>query len=1017
MKKRLTAALMAAVMCFSVIGSGMFVRAEEIEPALTGEVLDEDAGDFTDGQVDESCFAKADPAETGTVDADVSESEEDINETEFYQDDEDDEESGGEGAEQDTDVTDEFPEADRNELYAGDDNELPAGPEEAVDVLSARVAVSERPADGVTYGQPFASGTGGSENYRIPAIVTLSDGTLVAAADAEWNHGLDGCNIDTVVSRSSDNGATWHYSFVNYLGDCGNEYNTSATAFIDPALATDGSTVWMLIDLYPGGVEINSSKVGTGYDDNGHLILSTDGCKTFGYYLGDFGSDGFAGIYSADGVREEGFTVDRWFNLYENGKEISNLFFIDCDYKVFQTSYLYLVKSTDGGRTWGAPLMINDQVKSKSYKFYGVGPGRGLVTSTGRIMFACYNFTFTDGATSVIYSDDGGETWSVGNYVKEQTSEATMVEINGKIYMFTRHGGYYVSDDYGETWGPRQPVGTDYNTGCQLDAIVYSKTINGRKAILLSAAGNTGSRSDGKIFVGLVMDDGSISWDYSYSITEPGAFFAYSCMTEMDNGDIALLYENEAASIRFETIPISDIADGGEIGGPLRIRVPLYGSLTVVNSSLAAWEPDTDMVSVTKDGNYVTLRGLSEGTHTITVGDDTIIIEVVADEVVEISLPVGESAEIMVNGADFCQEPDESVATAVFDTYTVFDYFGCQSGSLAVNAGNSLETGDVYYGDVVPLDKALYTFDRNDDGSYTVHAETADGNTVYLSYRPSAPRHPNDTENSGKVEVIENNGMFQLYITNVNLNEHRYLYFYQSGNNYFDVYSFPIGDSTSFYIYRPAKEGEESSDELYGYLSLTSADEIIDGERYLIVAHCFRGGEDHYYALYPSAKNTSDEHVTSHVIRVNNNTETINVLKMTGISSGTTDVCVGGVVYRITVTDIQEPGELVPAEPIPGELVPAEPVPGELVPAEPIPGELVPAQPVNPDGSGAVVPVTGNGSGNKTENSGNTTVNNKGGSSETGDMVHPAAAAMLICLSGAGLAVLVLTGRKKRSVR
>ncbi len=447
MKKRLTAALMAAVMCFSVIGSGMFVRAEEIEPALTGEVLDEDAGDFTDGQVDESCFAKADPAETGTVDADVSESEEDINETEFYQDDEDDEESGGEGAEQDTDVTDEFPEADRNELYAGDDNELPAGPEEAVDVLSARVAVSERPADGVTYGQPFASGTGGSPNFRIPAIVTLSDGTLVAAADAEWNHTLDGYNIDTVVSISSDNGATWHYSFVNYLGDCGNEYNTSATAFIDPALATDGSTVWMLIDLYPGGVEINSSKVGTGYDDNGHLVLSTDGCHTFDYYLGDFGSDGYAGIYSKDGVREEGFTVDRWFNLYENDEEISNLFFIDCDYRVFQTSYLYLVKSTDGGRTWGAPLMINDQVKSKSYKFYGVGPGRGLVTSTGRIMFACYDFMSGDGSTSVIYSDDGGETWSVGDAVREQTSEATMVEINGRIYMFTRHGGYYISED------------------------------------------------------------------------------------------------------------------------------------------------------------------------------------------------------------------------------------------------------------------------------------------------------------------------------------------------------------------------------------------------------------------------------------------------------------------------------------------------------------------------------------------------------------------------------------------
>ncbi len=560
-------------------------------------------------------------------------------------------------------------------------------------------------------------------------------------------------------------------------------------------------------------------------------------------------------------------------------------------------------------------------------------------------------------------------------------------------------------------------MGIDYNTGCQLDAILYSKTIDGKKAILLSAAGNTGSRSDGKIFVGLVMDDGSIRWDYSYSITEPGAFFAYSCMTEMDNGDIALLYEEAAASIRFKTIPISEIAVGSETGGPRRVTVPLYGSLTVMDSDLAAWEFDTDIVSVSIEGNSVTLTGLSEGEYTITVGDDTIIIEVVADEVVEISLLTDESTKIMVNGTDFSHEPDESVATAVFDSDSVLDYYGYQTGSLAVNAGYSSETGDVYNGDIVSLENALYTFDSNDDGSYTVHADTADGITVYLSYRTTAAKHPNDTENSGKVEILENYGMFQVYITNINLDEHRYLYFYQNGNNYFDANSTPAGDNTNFYIYRPIEEGEESSEELYGYLKLTSASQITDGGRYLIVAHCYSGGEDHYYALYPSAKNTSNTHISSHVIRVNKSTETVDVLKITGISSGTTDICIGGVVYRITVTDIQEPGELVPAEPIPGELVPAEPVPGELVPAEPIPGELVPAQPVNPDGSGAVVPVTGNGSGNKTENSGNTTVNNKGGSSETGDMAHPAAAAMLICLSGAGLAVLVLTGRKKRSVR
>ena len=38
---------------------------------------------------------------------------------------------------------------------------------------------TEKPKDGVTKEQPFLSGTGGSENFRIPGIVTLNDGTVV----------------------------------------------------------------------------------------------------------------------------------------------------------------------------------------------------------------------------------------------------------------------------------------------------------------------------------------------------------------------------------------------------------------------------------------------------------------------------------------------------------------------------------------------------------------------------------------------------------------------------------------------------------------------------------------------------------------------------------------------------------------------------------------------------------------------------------------------------------------------
>ena len=43
-----------------------------------------------------------------------------------------------------------------------------------------------KPADGTTKKQPFLAGTGGSTNFRIPGLVTLNDGTLVASSDARW---------------------------------------------------------------------------------------------------------------------------------------------------------------------------------------------------------------------------------------------------------------------------------------------------------------------------------------------------------------------------------------------------------------------------------------------------------------------------------------------------------------------------------------------------------------------------------------------------------------------------------------------------------------------------------------------------------------------------------------------------------------------------------------------------------------------------------------------------------------
>ena len=257
-----------------------------------------------------------------------------------------------------------------------------------------------RPQDGTTKEQPFLSGTGGSSQFRIPCLVSLDDGTIVAGCDARWNTSGDGGGLDTIVSRSTDKGKTWHYTFANYLGDNGNAWNNYSTAFIDPAMATDGKRVYMIADLYPAGYALNSAKYppvpGKSHDKDGNILLADasswetavdarkDG-NNYTYHLEKNDkkkSDSAYVIKDADGKAVDGYTVDAYFNIKGNGVD-TNLFEAESPFQVWPTDYLYLTTSEDGGATWSVPTIVNARRETEQSLL--VGPGRGMVTSTGAL--------------------------------------------------------------------------------------------------------------------------------------------------------------------------------------------------------------------------------------------------------------------------------------------------------------------------------------------------------------------------------------------------------------------------------------------------------------------------------------------------------------------------------------------------------------------------------------------------------------------------------------------------------
>lgn len=554
---------------------------------------------------------------------------------------------------------------------------------------SLSTAVTEPFSSSITFTADGTSHT--SNSYRIPSMVTLKDGTIVAAADARYNTTYDGGGLDTLAAYSTDGGVTWNYSAANYWPDNGDSYNAKSTAFLDPSLlvSQDGTRVYMLTDIYPGGVALNGngsqttpSKTTTGFDSDGNLMLSKGSSTSYNYYLKN------GRIYDYASNTDQGYTVDEYFYVYQDDVKLGNLFYNESSYststtstasaasiasansddssdrgvisddssadqgsaeagdeevssddeayvssaadtdsenssdiesddsidstnradvesdtddktdidskkaadtsnvedvedeeevaddteelltasndafKVAPTAYLGLIYSDDGGKTWSAPQLLN--VKTTSENACLVGPGRGITTSDGLMVFPVYSYGGSNESqrTGFIYSTDGKNWQRADSCDVNWSSEASVVEISGTqtLRFFYRNSTkklcYVDYDRSTSTWGAVVTTDLSTNSNTQLSAITYSQTADsGKQVILVSAPGgpngngsnssDSSNRSYGRVFVGEVDSDGSMTWKNTISVNS--STFIYSCLTERSDGSVALLYENYAS--------------------------------------------------------------------------------------------------------------------------------------------------------------------------------------------------------------------------------------------------------------------------------------------------------------------------------------------------------------------------------------------------------------------------------------------------------------------------------------
>ena len=140
-------------------------------------------------------------------------------------------------------------------------------------VLIITIAGPARVESAITHVDVFKSGTDGYHTFRIPAIETAPDGSLVALAEArKYNRadpGFGKQDIDLVCKRSVDGGRTW--SAMKVVEDPGELWSAA-----NPATIVDRSMgrIWLLYLRSKPGRSSRTSRPGT--DDMQTLARHSD---------------------------------------------------------------------------------------------------------------------------------------------------------------------------------------------------------------------------------------------------------------------------------------------------------------------------------------------------------------------------------------------------------------------------------------------------------------------------------------------------------------------------------------------------------------------------------------------------------------------------------------------------------------------------------------------------------------------------------------------------------------------
>ena len=360
------------------------------------------------------------------------------------------------------------------------------------------------------------------DTYRIPGLVTTNKGSLIAVYDMRYNRSKDlQEDIDIGMSRSTDGGQTWEdMKVILDMGEWGGR-SESLNGTGDPCVL---------------------------YDRNEGIIWVA------ALWMSGLTTDDMLWWSSQPGMSPE------------------------------ETGQFILTKSIDDGLTWSGPVNITEQIKDPAWQLLLQGPGRGISMDNGTLVFpaqfkADIGEKAIDGGqytchSTIVYSEDGGKTWQIGEGAKTNTTEAQVVQLaNGDLMLNMRDDrnrqvkdqtngrAVATTDDMGETWTMHPSSNSALpEPNCMASLIAADLQVDGgiKQVLFFSNPDNKYFRTN--MTVKASIDDGK-TWpeEYRLEINEAEGY-GYSCMTMIDKDKIGILYEG-VKELYFQVIPVQDVLD------------------------------------------------------------------------------------------------------------------------------------------------------------------------------------------------------------------------------------------------------------------------------------------------------------------------------------------------------------------------------------------------------------------------------------------------------------------------